>query len=114
MAIMARTDFAAIWRPVFAQGVAPEHALARAWARTQQFFAQQYGSHLTEAQCQDLLEEMTVAWLLRALAPGASASDTELSTLAQQAALALGLLRYDLARVYEGYFQLLEGWGVYR
>lgn len=62
----------------------------------------------------DLLAEMAVAWLLRALSPNVSALDTELASLAQQAALWLGVLRCDLDRVYDGYFHLLQEWGVYR
>ncbi len=114
MAAPIRESFAGIWRPVFADGCPPESAVADAWARTRALLVQQYGPRLTHEQVQSLLTEMVIAWLLRALSPSATAADTELASLAQQAALWLGALRFDLDRVYEGYYPLLQAWGVYR
>jgi hypothetical protein len=105
--------YAAIWRPVFAAGYPAESTVTEAWAQTRQMFAETYGPGLTDTQQREMAGEMTVAWLLRALSPAATAVDTERATLAQQAALWLGLCGYDLDRIYDGYYQLLQGWGVY-
>ena|SRR6266508_2100583 len=114
MTTKTRESFCDIWRPVFAGGCPPEAAVADAWARTQQTFIEQYGAVLTARQRQEMLGEMAIAWLLRAFAPSATAADSERASLALQAALSLGVLRYDLDRVYEGYYRLLEEWAVYR
>lgn len=114
MTTQTRERFSNIWRPVFCDGCPPEPAVADAWARTQRSFIERYGAALTVHQRRGMLGEMAIASLLRALAPSATATDTERASLALQAALALGVLRYDLDRVYEGYYRLLEGWAVYR
>jgi hypothetical protein len=114
MTTIQRERFAAIWRPVFGAEVPSELDVDRAWARTKALLSEQYGSGLTEQRCREMVGEMAIAWLLRALAPSASAADTEQASLAQQAALWLGAVPYDLARVYEGYYRLLQAWGAYR
>ncbi len=114
MVASVRQAFTAIWRPVFQDGAADDAAVQAAWSRTHDLLAALYGPDLTGEQARDLLAEMTLAWLLRAMAPTASAEDSDIASLAQQAALALGALTYDLSRVYEGYFRLLRAWGVYR
>lgn len=114
MAVSVRQAFIAIWRPVFHAGSMDDAAVQAAWSRTRNLLAALYGPALTGEQALDLLAEMTLAWLLRAMGPAASAEDTEVASLAQQAALALGALTYDLTRVYESYFRLLRAWGVYR
>jgi hypothetical protein len=114
MAASVRQAFIAIWRPVFDASPLEDAALQTAWSRTRDLLAALYGPALTGEQALDLLAEMALAWLLRAMGPAASAEDTEVASLAQQAALALGALTYDLTRVYEGYFRLLRTWGVYR
>ncbi len=114
MAASVRQAFIAIWRPVFHTGPLHDAAVQAAWSRTRDLLAALYGPELTSEQALDLLAEMTLAWLLRAMGPAAGAEDTEVASLAQQAALALGALTYDLNRVYEGYFRLLRTWGVYR
>jgi hypothetical protein len=106
--------FASIWRPVFADGCPAESAAADAWARTQRLFAGEYGAGLSVRQCEEMAGEMALAWLLRAMSPRATAADTELASLAQHAALWLGMLTHDLDRVYEGYYHLLQAWGMYR
>jgi hypothetical protein len=114
MTTARRERFAAIWRPVFGAEVPSESDVAGAWASTRALLAEQYGAGLTEQRCREMAGEMAIAWLLRALAPSASAADTELASLAQQAALWLGAFPYDLDRVYEGYYRLLQAWGAYR
>jgi hypothetical protein len=113
MATTTRESFAGIWRPVFADGSPSESAVAAAWEGTQRLLAEQYGRGLSSKQLQDMVAEMAIAWLLRAFSPSATAADTELASLAQQAALWLGVFRYDLDRVYEGYYHLLQAWGTY-
>jgi hypothetical protein len=103
-----RTSFGTIWRPVFAGREPTEAEVAHAWGRTRRLFADEYGAGLTPRQAEVLLEEMAIAWLLRALSPVATAEDAERATLAQQAALWLGVLSYDLDRVYDGYYRLLQ------
>jgi hypothetical protein len=114
MATKTQESFATIWRPVFANGCPPESAVADAWARTQRLLVARYGAGLTERQRQEMVGEMAIAWLLRAFSPSATAADTEQASLAQQAALWLGVLRYDLDRLYEGYYHLLQEWAMYR
>lgn len=114
MVASVRQAFTAIWRPVFEDSGADDATVQAAWSRTRDLLAALYGPDLTNEQARDLLAEMTLAWLLRAMAPTARAEDSEAASLAQQAALALGALTYDLNRVYEGYFRLLRTWGVYR
>jgi hypothetical protein len=115
MTTKTQESYTAIWRPLFADGCPPDDAaVAAAWARTQQLFIEQYGPNLSRRQREEMACEMAIAWLLRALSPTASAEDTERATLAQQAALALGIFRYDLDRLYDGYYGLLQAWGVYR
>ncbi|MGH2585673.1 MAG: hypothetical protein ACRDJE_12235 [Dehalococcoidia bacterium] len=107
-------SFSAIWGPVFADGWPPEAAVADAWARTNQLLVEQYGADVTDEQRREMVSEMAIAWLVRALSPSATAADTERASLAQQVALWLSVLRYDLDRLYEGYYHLLQKWGVYR
>lgn len=114
MVTTTQESFSAIWRPVFADGRPPEAAVAGAWVRTQQLFVDQYGAGLTEKQRREMVAEMAIAWLLRAFSPSATAADTERATLAQQAALWLDTLRYDLDRLYDGYYHLLQEWGICR
>lgn len=109
-----REAFNAIWQPVFRDGTPDEAAVRDAWARTRDLLAAVYGPDLSEEHMRDLLAEIALAWLLRAMSPTADAADSALASLAQQAALALGVLAYDVDRVYEGYFRLLRAWGVYR
>src|SRR5262249_34070536 len=106
MVTKTQEDFAAIWRPVFSGGFPEDSAVAEAWARTRQLFVEEYGARLTDLQKQHMIGEMTIAWLVRALSPSASAADTERATLAQQVALWLGQFRYDLDRLYTGYYDL--------
>ena len=114
METTTQEGFAAIWRPVFVDGCPAEAAVSAAWERTRRLFADRYGPGVSERLCREMVGEMAIAWLLRALSPFATAADTELASLAQQAALSLDLCRFDLDRVFEGYYHLLEAWGVYQ
>lgn len=113
MATTTQEPFSDIWRPVFAGGCPAEAAVADAWTRTQQLLVERYGAGLTAKRRQELAGEMAIAWLLRAFSPSATAADTERASLAVQAALSLGVLRYDLDHLYEGYYRLLQRWAVY-
>jgi len=113
MAVTTRESFVQIWRPVFADGEPSDLAVSDAWVQTQALLVERYGPRLTQGQMQDLVAEMTISWLLRAFSPHATGADTELASVAQHAALWLEMLHIDLDRLYDGYYRLLEEWGMY-
>ena len=113
MAVLIREQFVDLWRPVFTEDSPREEAVQAAWTRTRALLDERYGPRLTDAQARHLINELVVAWLLRALSPSASVADGELSTLAQQAALWLGLLDVDLDHIFSGYFNELQRWGIF-
>ena len=114
MATTPPESFAAIWRPVFADCYPSDAVVATAWARTQWLLVERYDGGLAEERCREMLGELAIASVLRAFSPSATPADTELASLAQQAALWLNAIRYDLDHLYEGYYRLLQEWGADR